>query len=166
MPVALYPGTFDPITYGHIDIAKRASKMFNKVYAVVADNPNKNPLFTVEERLDMARAALEGIKKIEVIRYNGLIVNCLDEYEATSIIRGLRALSDFEYEFQMAFTNRNMNKAAETVFLMPNEKYTYLNSTMVKEIAKLQGDIGKFVPEFVKEKVEAKIRKLRRKKLV
>lgn len=156
MPIALYPGTFDPITHGHIDIAVRASSIFTKVIAVVAENPTKNPLFSVEERETMVRESLEHIANIEVIRYSGLIVNCLSEYKATAIIRGLRALSDFEYEFQMAFTNRNMNDKAETVFLMPSARYTYLNSTMVKQIARLGGDIGSFVPDGVRKRLEDK----------
>ena len=151
MLVAIYPGTFDPITYGHIDIAVRASKIFEKVVAVVAMNQGKNPLFTVEERLEMARESLKGVPNVEVISHSGLIVNCVREYNASAIIRGLRALSDFEYEFQMAFTNRKMMATAETVFLMPSAKFTYLNSTLVKQIARLGGDISGFVPEFVKE---------------
>jgi pantetheine-phosphate adenylyltransferase len=150
MPVALYPGTFDPITFGHIDIAVRAMKIFSKVIAVVAENPAKNHLFSAKERVEMVKEALAGHPNIEVIRYHGLIVNCLREYKATVLIRGLRAISDFEYEFQMAFTNRNMLSGAETVFLMPNAKYVYLNSTMVKDIAKLGGDVMPFVPECVR----------------
>jgi pantetheine-phosphate adenylyltransferase len=149
MPTALYPGTFDPITFGHIDIAARAAKIFTKVIAVVADNPGKDPLFSPRERLVMAREALSGVDNIEVISYGGLIANCLLEHKATVLIRGLRAISDFEYEFQMAFTNRNINRNAETVFLMPSEKYTYLNSSMVKQISRLGGDVGAFVPECV-----------------
>jgi pantetheine-phosphate adenylyltransferase len=149
MPTALYPGTFDPITFGHIDIAVRAAKIFSKVIAVVADNPGKDPLFSPKERLAMAREALSGVHNIEVIAYGGLIANCLMEHKATVLIRGLRAISDFEYEFQMAFTNRNINRNAETVFLMPSEKYTYLNSSMVKQISRLGGDVGAFVPDCV-----------------
>lgn len=146
MPVALYPGTFDPVTHGHIDIAIRASRIFSKVYAVVAENANKKPLFSADERVDMVRESLTENKKIEVIRYDGLIVDCLRETQATVIIRGLRALSDFDYEFQMAFTNRNMNALAETVFLMPSAEFTYLNSSLVKQIARHGGDISSFVP--------------------
>ena len=137
MSTALYPGTFDPITFGHIDIA------------VVAQNPGKNPLFSVEERLSMVREALRDVPRIEVISYGGLVVNCVKEHKATVIIRGLRALTDFEYEFQMAYTNRKLFESAETVFLMPSARYTYLNSTMVKQIARFGGDIGNFVPEHV-----------------
>jgi pantetheine-phosphate adenylyltransferase len=158
MPIALYPGTFDPITYGHIDIAVRASNIFSNVIAVIADNTTKNPLFSVAERLAMAREALSHVKNIQVIAYRGLIANCLMEQKGTAIIRGLRALSDFEYEFQMAFTNRNINEDAETVFLMPSAKYTYLNSTMVKQIAKFGGDVSGFVPEHVAKGLAEKYR--------
>jgi pantetheine-phosphate adenylyltransferase len=158
MPIAIYPGTFDPITFGHIDIAIRASKIFTKVIAVVAQNTGKKILFSADERLDMVKTALHNVPKIEVISYSGLIVNCLMEYKALVIIRGLRAMSDFEYEFQMAFTNRNMNARAETVFLTPSAEYGYLNSTMVKQIAQLGGDVSQFVPEHVKKQLMKKLR--------
>jgi pantetheine-phosphate adenylyltransferase len=157
MPIAIYPGTFDPITNGHIDIALRASRIFSRVIAVIAPNSSKNPFFSAEDRLTMAREAFDSNERIEVVKYDGLIVNCLRKYKASAIIRGLRALSDFEYEFQMAFTNRNMFAAAETVFLMPSEKYTYLNSTMVKQIARLGGDISQFVPQCVAGRVMKKM---------
>ena len=156
MSTALYPGTFDPITFGHIDIAVRASQIFSRVIAVVAQNPGKNPLFSVEERLDMVREALREVPRIEVISHGGLIIDCVKERQATVIIRGLRALTDFEYEFQMAYTNRKLFEAAETVFLMPSARYTYLNSTMVKQIARFGGDIGNFVPAYVRDKLLAK----------
>jgi pantetheine-phosphate adenylyltransferase len=158
MSIALYPGTFDPITFGHIDIAVRAANIFTKVIAVIADNTTKNPLFSVAERLEMLKEALAHVANIEVIAYRGLIARCLEEQKATAIIRGLRALSDFEYEFQMAFTNRNINEDAETVFLMPSAKYTYLNSTMVKQIAKFGGDVSGFVPEHVARFLTEKFR--------
>jgi pantetheine-phosphate adenylyltransferase len=157
MPIALYPGTFDPITFGHIDIAVRASRIFTKVVAVVAENPEKHPLFTVEERCEMVKDALKDVRNIEVITYKGLVVNCMREMKASVIIRGLRALSDFEYEFQMAFTNRNMLSEAETVFMMPSAEYTYLNSTLVKQLARLKGEIGAFVPENVKKRLIKKL---------
>lgn len=160
MPIALYPGTFDPITNGHIDIAVRATSIFSKVIAVVAANPSKSPLFSADERVAMAREALKDMPAIEVIKYDGLIVNCMREYSATAIIRGLRAMSDFDYEFQMAFTNRNMNKRAETVFLMPNAEYTYLNSTLVKQIATHRGDISSFVPPVVQQRLYEKMESL------
>ncbi|NLD98822.1 MAG: pantetheine-phosphate adenylyltransferase [Fibrobacter sp.] len=159
MRTALYPGTFDPVTYGHIDIAVRAAQIFPKVIAVIAENPSKNPLFTVEERLELAKEVFKDVPQIEVIRYSGLIVNCLREYNASVLIRGLRALSDFESEFQMAFTNRNLHSSSETVFLMPSAEFTYLSSTMVKQIARLGGDIGAFVPECVQRRLQQKYKK-------
>ena len=156
MPVALYPGTFDPITFGHIDIAVRATKIFTKVIAVIAENPDKRHLFSANERFVMVKEAFRGVPKIEVISYPGLIVDCLREHNASVLIRGLRALSDFDYEFQMAFTNRTMLAGAETVFLMPSAKYVYLNSAMVKEIARLGGDVVPFVPECVRKRLRKK----------
>jgi pantetheine-phosphate adenylyltransferase len=159
MSIALYPGTFDPITFGHIDIAVRATNIFNRVYAVVAENPAKHHLFTDRERVNLAVEAFRVYPKITVISYPGLIVDCLREYNAKVIIRGMRALSDFDYEFQMAFTNRNMLAGAETVFLMPSAEYVYLNSTMVKDIAKLGGDVGAFVPKCVQAQLKKKYAK-------
>jgi pantetheine-phosphate adenylyltransferase len=153
MPIALYPGTFDPITNGHIDIAERASTIFTKVIAVVADNPAKSCLFTTDERFEMVKEALSGLKNVEAVRHSGLVVECLEKYKATVIIRGLRALSDFEYEFQMAFTNRKLNEKAETVFLMPSARYTYLNSTLVRQLARFGGDVESFLPECVRKKL-------------
>jgi pantetheine-phosphate adenylyltransferase len=166
MPVALYPGTFDPITYGHIDIAVRATRIFTRVIAVVAENPAKRHLFSAAERFAMVKKALAGVPEIKVISYAGLIVDCLREHRATVLIRGLRALSDFDNEFQMAFTNRNMLTGAETVFLMPSAEYVYLNSTMVKEIARLGGDVGPFVPECVRKRFRVKFGAGRRRRAV
>ncbi|MDR2591772.1 MAG: pantetheine-phosphate adenylyltransferase [Chitinispirillales bacterium] len=157
MQTAIYPGTFDPITYGHIDIAVRASKIFPKVVAVIATNPSKNPVFSMEERVELAQEALKDVPQITVIGYSGLIVNCVKEYGASAIIRGLRAMSDVDYEFQMAYTNRNMLNSAETVFLMPSAEYAYLNSTLVKQIARHGGDITGFVPELVRKRLLTKL---------
>lgn len=157
MKTALYPGTFDPITYGHIDIAKRASQIFYRVIAVVAENPSKNPLFNVTERLEMVNDALKDVPNIEVISYNGLIVNCLQEYNGSAIIRGLRALSDFEYEFQMALMNRELNKRCETLFMMPNPAYTFVSSRLIKEIINHSGNIEAFVPEIVINALKRKV---------
>jgi pantetheine-phosphate adenylyltransferase len=158
MPIAIYPGTFDPITFGHMDILVRASKIFSKVVAVVAGNAHKNPVFTAKERLVMIKEAMKDVPNVEAITYGGLIANCLNDCGATVIIRGMRALSDFDYEFQMAFTNRNINEKAETIFLMPSAKYIFLNSTVVKEIAKLGGDVSGFVPEHVTKRLLKKLR--------
>jgi len=157
LSIALYPGTFDPITFGHIDIAVRASQIFSKVIAVVATNPAKNPLFTPQERVEMARESLKDVPDVEVISYDGLVVDCMREYQATAIIRGLRAVSDIDYEFQMAFTNRKMLETAETVFLMPSAEYVYLSSTLVKQIARHGGEIGQFVPDCVKQRILEKL---------
>ncbi len=153
MIVAIYPGSFDPITFGHIDIINRACNIFQKIIVVVAENPDKKTLFSIKERVDMVEGSLKDTKNIQIISYCGLLVNCLKQYNASVIIRGLRAMSDFEYEFQMAFTNRNLLSKAETVFLMPSAEYTYLSSTMVKQIAHLKGEISSFVPENVKKKL-------------
>lgn len=158
MGIAIYPGSFDPITFGHIDIALRASKIFSKVITVVAENLSKVPLFSIEERVEMVKEALKEIPNIEVVSHQGLIIECLKKYNANVIIRGLRAISDLEYEFQMAYTNRKLYEGAETVFLMPSARYTYLNSRLVKQIALLGGNISHFVPEFVGKMVYEKVK--------
>ncbi len=157
--VAIYPGSFDPITNGHIDILERALRIFSKVYITVARNPAKHPLFTVEERMEMIHEAIQGIQndhKIEVIAFDGLIVDCARECGATVIIRGLRAVSDFEYELQMALMNRRLSQEVTTVFLMPHENYSYLNSTIVKEVASFGGDVSAFVPPAVEARLKQK----------
>jgi pantetheine-phosphate adenylyltransferase len=159
MPIAIYPGTFDPVTFGHVDIAKRASQIFDNVIAVIADNPNKTCLFNVEERLDMVKKSLVTIKNVKVVKDSGLVIDCVTKYKASVIIRGLRALSDFDYEFQMAFTNRELNSRADTVFLMPSAEYTYLSSTMIRQIAQLNGDVSSFVPDCVEKKLRKKFKK-------
>ncbi len=156
MPVAIYPGTFDPITKGHIDIAKRAAAIFTKVYAIVSVNPNKNCLFSDNERLELARESLKDVEGVEVISYGGLIVDALSEFDASTIIRGVRALSDFDYEFQMAFTNRQLSSTAETVFLMPSAEYTYLSSSLVRNLAQFQGEIATFVTPVVEDALRRK----------
>ncbi len=157
--VAIYPGTFDPITNGHIDIIERASRIFDKIYITVARNPAKVPLFSIEERMEMIRAAVGHIRngaRLEIIAFDGLVVDCARRCGANVIIRGLRAISDFEYELQMALMNRRLNENVTTVFLMPHENYTYLNSTIVKEVASFGGDISTFVPAMVQEKLKKK----------
>lgn len=150
---AIYPGTFDPITYGHLDIIKRAAKLFDKVIVAVAQNTGKTPLFTMEERKDMIIESVKNIDGVEVDVFSGLIVEYCEQQGATALIRGLRAVSDFEYEFQMALLNRKLSKDVESVFLMPKEKYTYLNSSMIKEIATFGGNVSCFVPDYVKQKL-------------
>jgi pantetheine-phosphate adenylyltransferase len=154
--IAVYPGTFDPITNGHLDIIERASNLFDKVIVTIALNSNKKPLFTKEERKDMIEKVTEKYKNIEVDSFNGLLVKYVAQKNASVIIRGLRAVSDFEYEFQMSLTNRKLAPSITTIFLMPNEKYTYLNSSLVKELSRFKGKINCFVPDYVREKLESK----------
>ncbi len=158
--LAIYPGTFDPITNGHVDVAARAAKLFARVIVCVAVNSAKTPLFSGEERVEMIRQAVKNIKNIEVDAFEGLLVDYALEKKADAIVRGLRAVSDFEYEFQMALTNRKLSAEVDTVFLMPHEKYTYLNSTIVREIAKYGGDVSQFVPPHVKTCLMAKLKKM------
>ena len=159
MRTVMYPGTFDPITNGHIDIIKRAKELFDAVVVTVAVNPGKTPLFSTEERLELLRGSLKGYENITVDSFGGLVVDHAHEVGAIGIIRGLRALSDFEYEFQMALMNRKLANDIATIFLMPHEKYTYLNSSIVKNLAGLHSDIGDFVPEVVKEALKKKFSK-------
>ena len=157
MKTAIYPGTFDPITNGHLDIIERAIKMFDKVIVMVARNSAKNPMFSDQERVDLIRAAVRKYKRVEVASFQGLLVEYAKKRKATAILRGLRAISDFEYEFQLALMNRKLNESVETVFLMPSEKYTYLNSTIVREIARLGGDVSEFVPPVVQKAFARKL---------
>jgi pantetheine-phosphate adenylyltransferase len=159
MAVAIYPGSFDPITYGHIDIVRRARKLFSKLYVAVVANPHKHPLFTAEERVEITEAALaeEGVNGLEVITYDGLLVDCARKHDAQAIVRGLRANSDFEYEFQMALTNRDLAPEFESIFFMTAGKYSFLASSMVKEVASYGGDVSSFVPKSVEVALRAKL---------
>ncbi|HCA43859.1 MAG TPA: pantetheine-phosphate adenylyltransferase [Bacteroidetes bacterium] len=159
---AIYPGTFDPVTNGHIDIIKRASGLFDKVIVTIAINSNKKPLFTKDERIDMLKKSLKSFKNVSVDYFEGLIVNYAKKKNAKVLIRGLRAVSDFEYEFQMSLINRKLASDLTTIFLMPNEKYTYLNSSIVRELASLNGKIDDFIPVYVKQKL---IKKLKENKI-
>ena len=158
MAIAIYPGSFDPITYGHIDIIRRARKLFSKLYVAIVANPHKNPLFTTEERVALTQAALEeeGVNGLEVISYSGLLVECARGRGADAIVRGLRANSDFEYEFQMALTNRDLAPEFESVFFMTAGKYSFLASSMVKEVSALGGSVSTFVPPSVERALKAK----------
>jgi pantetheine-phosphate adenylyltransferase len=158
MSVGLYPGTFDPITLGHIDIVVRASRVFSKVVFAVADNPSKKCLFSVDERLFFAGECLKEYPNVELIKHGGLIIDAVAQTGASTIIRGLRALSDFDYEFQMAFTNRQLDDSVDTVFFMPSAKYTYLSSSMVKQISQFNGNVNKFVAPIVAEALKEKYR--------
>ena len=146
---AIYPGTFDPITHGHSDLVERATRLFDHVIVAVAANPLKKPAFSVEERIDMARSALADIDRIEVCSFSTLLVDFAREKRASVILRGLRAVSDFEYEFQLAGMNRKLAPGIETVFLMPAEQYAYISSSLVREIAALGGDVSSFVHQRV-----------------
>lgn len=143
---AMYPGTFDPITNGHVDLVRRAAKLFDRVVVAVAASPNKAPMFTLDERIGMARAALGDVTNVVVDGYNGLTVDYVRQHGLKVIIRGLRAVSDFEYEFQLATMNRHLRTEVETIFLTPAEEYTFVSSTFVREIGILGGDITPFVP--------------------
>jgi pantetheine-phosphate adenylyltransferase len=157
-PLAIYPGTFDPITYGHIDVVQRAVEIFPRVVVLVAKNPTKHPLFDAAERVDMIRATFARNRKVEVDEFDGLLVDYAHQRKATVIIRGLRAVSDFEYEFQMSLTNRKLAPTVDTIFLVPDEKYTYLNSTIVREVARLGGNIRDFVPPLVRKRLIERVK--------
>ena len=155
--ISIYPGTFDPITNGHLDIIERASELFDQVIITIAVNPDKKPLFTLEEREDMIRKVTSHLKNIQVDSFKGLLISFAGKKNAKVIIRGLRAISDFEYEFQMSLTNRKLDPTINTIFLMPNEKYSYLNSSLVRELASYDANVKEFIPEYVLEKLKLKI---------
>ena len=159
MKKIIYPGTFDPITNGHLDIAKRAAVLFDHVILAIANHPKKNSLFTVEERIDLIQASIEHLDNVSVSSTDALIVRFAKENEAIALIRGLRSISDFEYEFQMALMNRSLAPEISTVFMMPDERYMHLNSTVIKEIAALEGDISAFVPAIVEAQLKSKLNK-------
>jgi pantetheine-phosphate adenylyltransferase len=157
MRTALYPGTFDPITNGHLDILERALDLFDKVIVTVANNSSKSPLFSGDERVALIQEIIDERHYVNasVVRFDGLLVNFAKKNSAVALIRGLRAISDFEYEFQMALMNRNQAPEIATVFLMPHERYTYLNSTIVRELARLNGDYKEFVPASVYQRMKS-----------
>ena len=159
MRTAVYPGSFDPITNGHLDLVQRAAKLFDRVIVAVAVNEDKRPLFTLEERLAMVKASIQSIPKAEAAGFDGLLVDYVHRQGAMAIIRGLRAVSDFEFEFQLALMNRKLNENIETIFMMPKDTYTFLSSRIVKEIARLHGDINCFVPEAVRRALAVKFNK-------
>ena len=157
---AIYPGSFDPVTDGHLDVIDRARKLFDEVIVAVAHNDQKHPLFTLEERLDILKFTLGKTKFVEIAPLDGLLVDFAVALKATAVIRGLRAISDFEFEFQMALMNRKLEARVETIFLMPKEEYTYLSSRIVKEIARLGGDVTEFVPARVAKALKHKLKEL------
>ena len=143
--VAVYPGTFDPITHGHTDLVTRAARVFEHVVVAIAESPHKTPFFSLEKRIELARTQLGGLKNIEIVGFRTLLVDFVREKDATVIVRGLRAVSDFEYEFQLASMNRNLCEEVETMFLTPDENYGFISSTLVREVARLGGDVSQFV---------------------
>jgi pantetheine-phosphate adenylyltransferase len=159
---ALFPGTFDPFTNGHLDLTRRAARLFDRVVVAVAHNPAKGTLFPLEERLEMIRHATRGLKRVEAIEFSDLVVDCAKRVGATVMIRGLRAVSDFEFEFQMALMNRRLAPGVEVAFLMPSQQYTYLNSTLVKEVARLGGDVNGLVPSPIAERLRARLGRAKR----
>ena len=156
MKTVLYPGSFDPVTNGHIDVIRRASAIFDRVVVAVAHNSEKHALFTTEERIGLIRKACADLNNIEVSTFEGLMVDSLQKFQATAVIRGLRAVSDFEYEFQMALMNRELNQKCETLFMMPTPDYSFVSSRLIKEIARCGGSIRKFVPPCVEEAMHQK----------
>ena len=155
---AIYPGTFDPITNGHIDVIHRAGKMFDTIKVSVAANPGKSPFFSIEERVSLARAALAHLDNVHVISFSNLLVDCAREQGAKVIVRGLRAVSDFEYEVQLAGMNRRLSPDIETVLIASSQDYGFLSSSLIREIARLSGDVSAFVPANVKRALDARLK--------
>ncbi|MGH1441549.1 MAG: pantetheine-phosphate adenylyltransferase [Cellvibrionaceae bacterium] len=156
MKIVVYPGTFDPITNGHIDLIERALRLFDHVIVAIAKSSKKNPLFTLEERVDLTSQALSHLDNIEVCGFDRLLADFVKERNATGLIRGLRAVSDFEYEFQLANMNRALAPQMESIFLTPSEKFSYLSSSLIREIASLGGDVSQFVPKIVEDALQKK----------
>jgi len=157
MRTAIYPGSFDPITNGHLDVIRRATKLFDRVIVAVAANESKHPLFTQEERARMVARAVRHLRHVEADSFQGLLVEYVERRSAQAVIRGLRAVSDFEFEFQLALMNRTLNERIETIFMMPKDTYTFLSSRLVKEVASLGGDVGAFVPAHVRTALAGKL---------
>lgn len=151
--IALYPGTFDPLTNGHMDIAARGARLFDKLILGVSENPRKHTAFSLSDRVEMAQEALSGYSNIEVVPFSCLLINFMKKVNADVVVRGLRAVSDFEFEFQLALMNRKMDPDFETVFLMPNKQYIFLSSSMVREVAEHRGDVSPFVPSCVNRRI-------------
>ncbi len=156
MKRVIYPGMFDPVTNGHIDVIKRAMELFDEVVVTVARNPAKTGMFSVEERVMMIEESIQDFENVRVDSFDGLTVEHAESLGAIGIIRGLRAITDFEYEFQMALMNRKLSSGIKTIFVMPHEKYTYLNSTIIRNLAMFGGDVSKFVPPIVEQKLREK----------
>jgi pantetheine-phosphate adenylyltransferase len=154
--IAIYPGTFDPVTNGHLDLIARAARLYHRVIVAVAVNRNKTPLFSLDERVALAKAVTLEFANVQVIGFDNLLVDCAREQGANVILRGLRAVSDFEYEFQLAGMNRRLAPQLETMFLTPAEQYEFISSSMIREIAQLNGDVSSFVPEIVRQSLHKK----------
>jgi len=161
MRTAIYPGSFDPLTNGHLDVIERAIKLFDQVIVAIANNDTKNPLFTLAERRDLVNRSLSLLNNVETDTFDGLLVEYVERRSGQAIVRGLRAVSDFEFEFQLALMNRKLNERVETIFMMPKDTYTFLSSRIVKEIARLGGDVSAFVPPHVREALTKKLAKAR-----
>ena len=157
MRTAIYPGSFDPLTNGHLDVVQRAAKLFDRVILAVAKNEGKHPLFTLDERLALVRKSISHLPNVEADSFDSLLVEYAVSRKAQAIVRGLRAVSDFEFEFQLALMNRKLNENIETIFMMPKDTYTFLSSRIVKEIARLGGDVGSFVPPHVQAALKKKL---------
>lgn len=156
--IAVYPGTFDPVTHGHVDLVERSLRMFDKVIVAVAANPGKKPLFSLEERITLFRSVLKGKRNVEIEGFDCLLVDYMKQKKAVGLIRGLRAVSDFEYELQLALMNRRLDSTVETVFLMPSEEYSFITSTIVKEAASYGGDVSSLVPPNVVRALKRRFR--------
>ena len=156
--IAVYPGTFDPVTKGHVDLVQRASRLFDQLIVAVADNPTKQATFTLTERVDMAAEVTADMDNVQVISFDTLLVDFVNQHQASVILRGLRAVSDFEYEFQLAGMNRRLSPEIETLFLTPADQYSYISSSLVKEIARLGGDISDFVHKNVEAALNRRMR--------
>lgn len=158
MRTAIYPGSFDPLTNGHLDVIQRAAKLFDRVIVAVAANDSKRPLFTLAERLALVTTAVRHLPHVEAGSFKGLLIEYVEHRKAAAVVRGLRAVSDFEFEFQLALMNRKLNERIETIFMMPKDTYTFLSSRIVKEIARLGGDVSSFVPPHVEAALKKKLR--------
>ena len=158
MRTVIYPGSFDPLTNGHLDVVQRATKLFDKVIVAVARNDSKHPLFSLEERVQMVARAVRHLPHVEADSFEGLLMDYVERRSAQAVIRGLRAVSDFEFEFQLALMNRKLNERIETIFMMPKDTYTFLSSRIVKEIASLGGDVSAFVPAHVRTALGSKLK--------
>lgn len=153
---AIYPGTFDPVTHGHVDLVVRAARVFDRVIVAIAESPHKKPLFSLDRRIEMTEGILEGLDNVHVVGFDSLLIEFAREMGADVLVRGLRAVSDFEYEFQLASMNRHLHPEIETMFLTPDENYSFISSTLVKEIARLGGDVTSFVGETVSDALKEK----------